>query len=248
MNKFLTVLVVCLLAMTYAIPAPDDATGGSDQRPDITVTSANQPETQGSGNGSKDTPNSDSALQTANSGAEKALAIQQRTQLSVQDKEGLQNALKQRQAEMTKEQVGLNKDEQSALKNQNEVRLAVHTLLALEDFTGGIGKNVSEIAKSFNNSIQATLQAEEKVMSKSGIARLFSGGDEKTAAELETLVNQNKAKIQELKELNDKCDCDDEVKQMMQEQIQSMEQEQTRLQTVATKEKKSKGLLGWMWK
>ena len=35
---------------------------------------------------------------------------------------------------------------------------------------------------------------------------------------------------------------------MMQEQIQQMEQEQLRLQDLAQNEKKSKGLLGWIWK
>jgi hypothetical protein len=101
---------------------------------------------------------------------------------------------------------------------------------------------------NFNNSVQATIRAEEKIQTKSGFARFFSGGDEKSAAEIEAQVTQNRERIQELTQLRDQCQCDEEVKAMMQEQIRNMEQEQTRLQELAQKEKKSKGLFGWIWK
>ena len=56
-------------------------------------------------------------------------------------------------------------------------------------------------------------------------------------------------KLQEMKQVKDECvDCTEEIKAMMQEQIQNMEQEQVRLQELAEKEKQSKGLFGWMWK
>ncbi|MFY1644910.1 hypothetical protein ACK11Z_14360, partial [Methanoculleus bourgensis] len=38
-------------------------------------------------------------------------------------------------------------------RDQNQVRLAVHTLLAAENRTGGIGRNISVIAREFNNSV-----------------------------------------------------------------------------------------------
>ncbi len=39
------------------------------------------------------------------------------------------------------------------VKNHNEVRIAVHTLLSMEDRTGGIGQNISALAREFNNSV-----------------------------------------------------------------------------------------------
>jgi len=136
-------------------------------------------------------------------------------------------------------------------KNQNAVRLAVHSLLAMENLTGGIGKNISQIAREFNNSIQATIKVEGRIQSRSSLIKFFMGGDEEAAEEMEQEVNQNRLRIQELRRLMEKGDCEKEVKAMLQEQIQEMEGEQNRLQKLAQREKKDKGLFGWfsgLWK
>jgi hypothetical protein len=140
---------------------------------------------------------------------------------------------------------GLNETQQKVYQNQNQVRLAVHALLSMENMTGGIGKNVSAIAREFNNSVMSTIRAEEKIQTRSGFARFFAGGDETTATELESEVEQNELRIQQLTQLRNECQCDQEVKDLMQEQIQLMQQEQTRLRELAQQEKKSKGLFDW---
>jgi len=183
-----------------------------------------------------------------NAGENQQLMNQVQTQLSEQQKEGIQAKIQQKQEELTQASEGLGTKQQEVLKNQNQVRLAVHALLAMEDYTGGIGKDVSAIAKEFDNSVQSTINTEEKIQTKSAFAKFFSGGDEKAAADLETEVTKNQDRITQLKQLKDQCDCDDATKTLMQEQIQSMEQEQERLKTVAENAKKSKGLFGWMWK
>ncbi|MBN2459887.1 hypothetical protein JXB28_06405 [Candidatus Woesearchaeota archaeon] len=188
------------------------------------------------------------AVQTANQGEEQKIMVQQREQVRAQSPEELGQMIQARQQEMSQEMSGKSEKEQKVLQNQNQVRLAVHALLAMEDLAGGIGPQVSEIARNFDNSVQATIRAEEKIQAKSGFARFFTGGDEKAAAELEREVSQNQQRIQELKQLKDSCDCGEEVKSMMQEQIQNMEQEQNRLQELSQKEQKSKGLFGWIWK
>lgn len=165
----------------------------------------------------------------------------------------VQSIVQQRQQEMNQEMQGMSKGEQKTYQNQNKVRLTVHTLLAMENLTGGIltggiGKNVSAIAREFNNSIQATINVENKLQTRSGLVRFFAGGDEKAAKEIEQQVIQNRLMIQQLIQNMNNCDCDEQVKTMLQEQIQIMEQEQTRLQQLAQKEKSSKGLLGWIWK
>jgi hypothetical protein len=86
---------------------------------------------------------------------------------------------------------------------------------------------VSAIAKEFNNSVQATIRAEERIQTRSGIRRFFFGGDKEAAQNMQQEVNRNMNRIQELKQLRNECDCGEEIKQMMQEQIQNMEQEQT---------------------
>ena len=176
------------------------------------------------------------------------MMVQQNQQLKAQTKTQLQEMVQQKQQAMIQEIEGKSEKEQKVYQNQNQVRMAVHTLLAMEDLVGGIGKNVSQIARQFNNSVQATIIAEEKIQTRSRFRRFFAGGDKSSAEEIEQEVNQNRLRIQELKQLHEQCDCDDEIKAMMQEQIQSMEQEQNRLQELAQKEKKSKGMFGWLWK
>jgi len=154
--------------------------------------------------------------------------------------------VQQKQQEMTQELQGLNKVQQKVYQNQNRVREAVHALLSIEDLATGIGPQISQIAREFNNSVQATLIAEEKIQKRSAFARFFIGGEKNAAEEMEREVNQNQQRVQELKQLREECDCGEEVKTMMQEQIQKMEQEQERLQQLADKERKAQGIFGWV--
>lgn len=162
--------------------------------------------------------------------------------------EAIKESLQERERAMEQDMEGMGEDEQQMVRNRNEVRVAVQALHELGNMTGGIGKNISAIAKEFNNSAQATYQAEERIQEKSGFARFFTGGDEKAAKALEQETSQNQDRIQQLQQLKDECDCDQAVKDMIKEQVQSLEQEQARLQDLAAKESKKKGLLGWIWK
>ncbi len=226
----------------------NDATGQDTESGDGSgqqgTNGAESPEGQGTGQGQQ-VQDEDG---TQNQGEDTDLMVQQRQELKAQTKTQLQEIIQQKQQLMNQEIEGKKEKEQNVYKNQNQVRLAVHSLLAMEDLVGGIGKEVSQIARQFNNSVQATIRAEEKIQTRSGFKRFFAGGDSEAAEELEQEVNQNKQRIHELKQLHEQADCDEEVKAMMQEQIQNMEQEQDRLQELAQKEKKSKGLFGWLWK
>ncbi|MCK5289553.1 MAG: hypothetical protein KAJ56_01300, partial [Candidatus Aenigmarchaeota archaeon] len=164
------------------------------------------------------------------------------------DANELKEIIQQRQQEMSQEMAGLDEKQQNIYQNQNKVRTAVHSLLAMENLAGSKGARISEIAKEFNNSVQATINAEEKIESKGTLSRLLTGGDAEAAGELERQTIQNREKIQELNQLKEDCDCDPEVKAMMQEQINNMELEQARLEQLAQSEKQSKGLIGWLWK
>jgi hypothetical protein len=138
--------------------------------------------------------------------------------------------------------------EQKVYRNQNAVRLAVRTFLSLEEGDGGIGGNVSAIARAFNNSVQATTRAEERIHARSGLVRFFAGGDEGAAGTLAAEVQANGERIRELDRLVGECDCDGETKAMLTRQVRSVEQEMARLQALARNETESKGLLGWLWK
>ena len=127
-------------------------------------------------------------------------------------------------------------------RDQNQVRLAVHTLLAAENRTGGIGRNISVIAREFNNSVQKTLAAEEQIRARHGFVRFLFGGDMDAARLIAKETQQNRERFVELRQSIDNCTCDDETRAMLREQIRTIEQEQDRLLTLAEKEMRERGL------
>jgi len=172
----------------------------------------------------------------------------QQVQTMARNTTELRQMIQEREQEMNQSMQGLKEELKEMYQNQNRVRLAVHALLAMENLTGGIGRNVSQIAREFNNSVQATIRAEERIQTRNMLMKFFFGGDDQAADDIEQEVNRNREKIQELRRLMQECDCGEEVKVMLQEQIQDMEMEQNRLQEMAQNEKKSKGIFGWLWK
>ncbi len=142
-----------------------------------------------------------------------------------------------------------NRDKQKIFRNQNKVREAVMALLALRDagdFSGGIGRNISEIARGFNNSVNKTVEAEGAIQNRKGLMRFLFGGDEKAATTLQAELNQNRVRLQQLQRIRE--DYDPEFQAFIDEQTQLIEPEQTRLQELSQQELGDKGLLGWLFK
>jgi len=181
---------------------------------------------------------------------------QVRQQNRATDTEQLKAMIKNKKQEMDQEIENM-KDEkqQKVYQNQNKVREAVHILLAAENLLTtegltegkGIGSQISAIAREFNNSVEKTIPAEEKIQKRNRIVEFFFGGDEEAAEDILEETNKNTVKVQQLKNLYQECDCDEEIKNIIQEQIQNLEQEQIRLEEVAQKEKSNKGMFGWLF-
>ena len=76
--------------------------------------------------------------------------------------EDLKQKIEERKHELEDEGASTTPKFKNAMKNANEVRLAVHALLASRDLLGGIGEQVSEIAKHMNDSVATTTSAERK--------------------------------------------------------------------------------------
>ena len=133
-------------------------------------------------------------------------------------------------------------------RNENQVRLAVHTLLAMENITGGIGQQVSAIARDFNNSAQKTWQLEEQIRNRDGISRFFFGGDQVSAGELANLTASNQNRIRQIEQLMNAEDLDTETRAMLEEQVRIIQEENTRLGQLASAEQQNHGLLGWFGK
>ena len=154
------------------------------------------------------------------------------------------------------EQAGLPADQQRVTARYSNVSAFVHILLnesqnnaLFGEGTRGIGSQISEYAQQFNNSLRAQIQAEERIDNRNAVARFFTGGDEAAAGTLEQETIRNKERIQEMQQLITQCqDCDPQIIEMLQEQLQEMERVQTRLQQLAQKENQDKGIFGGLWK
>jgi hypothetical protein len=136
--------------------------------------------------------------------------------------------------------------ERDRIKNENEVRLAVHTLLEMEDLSGGIGRNVSAIARDFNNSASSTRQLEVRIQTRNSLVRLLFGGDRDAARQLANITARNQARIVELQQLMSSATLDPEVRAIMEDQVRIMEKEQDRMEQLATREQEDRGFFGWL--
>jgi len=134
--------------------------------------------------------------------------------------------------------------ERDRIKNENEVRIAVTTLLDVEDLSGGIGRNVSAIARDFNNSASSVRKIEDRIQSRSSFVRLFFGGDQEAARELANQTAQNDARIVELRQLITNASLNSEVRATIEDQVRIIQLEQERLQQLSTREQKDRGLFG----
>jgi len=250
------ILLGCLILMSSLVFAAQQGvhdSGTGIENPDLRAISQgtgqgldeNKTDVAQTGNGTSDGQSVNTVSQTANQGDSQQL--QNKEQVKTQLHE-LKQTMQQKQQQLNSESEGSGEKVQQMMKNQNQVRVAAQTLTQMEGLLGNKGQQVSAIAKEFDNSVQTTMNSEEKIQTRSAFSRFFAGGDKKTSEEIELQVTKNQERIQELKQLKEQAECDEEVKIMMQEQIQQMEQEQTRLSELAQKEKKSKGLFGWIWK
>lgn len=128
-------------------------------------------------------------------------------------------------------------------ENQNEIRVAVHALLAVENRTGGIGKNVSAIAREFSNDVDKSEKAELKIQNRGRMVKRFFGGDSNSANAISQVVARDEERIAKLKALEAKCtECNADTITLINEQITAIEAQNTRLQALATTEKETKGL------
>lgn len=226
--------------------------GSSEESQQGSTVQENQPESP-QGNGADD------PLQEQNQEQERAneqtgesngeiVGEQARQQVRATNTEQLKTMIANKKQEMNQEVQGMkDKKQQEVYQNQNRVREAVHALLATEDLTGDIGPQISEIANEFNNSVEKTIKDEEKIQGRNSIVKFFFGGDKDAAESILQETNKNKEKIQQLKKLQQECECDEEVKNIIGEQIQNIEQEQNRLGQLAQEQKSEKGLFGWLF-
>ncbi|MBU0535746.1 MAG: hypothetical protein KKE20_02185 [Nanoarchaeota archaeon] len=239
MKKYLVLLLVLAFCMPLVAAQGIHEPGTGIEEPELRESA------QGTGQGLQQ---NDSEGEPALVSAQIRAESQERQRLMAHSPGELREMMQLRQQEMNQELQGFKDSRQKVYQNQNIVRLAVHSLLAMENLTDGIGPQVSAIARDFNNSVQRTMRSEERVLERGRFKRFFAGGDSESADEIEQEANLNQQRIQQLRQLREQCNCSEEIGAMMQERLQEMDHEQTRLKELAQSEKRSKGIFGWIWK
>jgi hypothetical protein len=245
----LAIMISFLLVSQFAFAAGAQNGSGSGEsgQPELYGSGMMQDQS-GQGEGEGAGMQTSQEQQTSNQGESSNLMERSRvsTQVQASSAQELGQMIMTRQREMDQEAAGTGGSNAAILQNQNKVRLAVHAMLSMEDLTGNIGPQVSEIATQFNNSVQATIQAEERMQSRNAIVKFFAGGDGEAAQEMLQQTVANKQRLSQLSLLMQDCNCSEEVRSMLQEQIQSVEQEQARLETLAQGEIRNRGIFGWL--
>ncbi len=153
--------------------------------------------------------------------------------------------IEERKHELDDEEASTTPKLRKVMKNANEVRLAVHTLLASKELLGGIGPQVSEIARQMNDSVATTTSVEARIESRSFFTKLLFGGDKKASKDISKAVERNEENIAKLTELLNSANLPVEVKAMLETQLTAMQAQQTRLQDVASSQAKLWGFFSW---
>lgn len=160
--------------------------------------------------------------------------------------EQLKEMIKTRRMEIKDRLASTSPSGREAFEHASEVSVAVHALLASRDLLGGgIGSQVSEIAKQMNDSVATTTNVEAKLQSRGILSRIFFGGDKKSAEVISAQIEQNKARLQTLTGILSSASTTEEVKATLDAQVQAMQDEQNRLQTVAQGQSKLWGIFSW---
>ncbi len=160
--------------------------------------------------------------------------------------EQLKQMIENRRTEIQDGLASTSPAERQAFEHASQVSVAVHALLASQDLLGGgIGQQVSDIAREVDDSVATTTNAEARIQSRGFFTRLFFGGDKQAASVISEQVAQNQDHIQTLTGLLSEASTTADVKAELESQIQAVQQEQTRLQDVAQSQSKLWGLFSW---
>lgn len=140
--------------------------------------------------------------------------------------------------------------EQNLSRDQDPapIHFALSTFSLVGNVTGSSGPELSRLGADVNNSLAAAYQAEQKIKTRTSFMRMLIGGDRGAAGMVIQYADQNKERIQQMEQLLMNCsDCDPQVREMLEEQVQVIAREQNRLITLGQQEQGDRGLFGWLF-
>jgi predicted nucleic acid-binding Zn-ribbon protein len=138
---------------------------------------------------------------------------------------------------------------QAGRLNAEEYRSAVanfvQTILNSADTTEeGIGEQVKTIARQQNQSASTTIQAMEKVQTRNKVKTFLIGSDYKNIGALRSEMVQTRNRLEQLNRIMENVQNEGETAEL-QNQIQTLEQEQTKIENFIKAEEGKFSLFGW---
>jgi len=136
----------------------------------------------------------------------------------------------------------------NAAEHRSTVANFVQTLVKAASSTeGGIGEQVRVIAQQQNDSDANTTKAIETIQSRSKIKTFLIGSDYKNLGALRSEIVQTRNRIEQLNRLMENVQNEGD-KTELQNQIQTLEQEQTRIESFIKAQEGRFSLFGWFVK
>lgn len=147
----------------------------------------------------------------------------------------------------TQEQEATSRGSLRSAERKSEVAKAVEQLLSVADRSGGIGKEIREIARTHN---EGQAKAENRLITSQaqpGWRRLLLGPDFDALKEVRQEAAQMQTRIRKLEQLQNKL-VNQAAIQQVQEAIQTLERERAALLQEVTTEESQFSLFGWLKK
>jgi len=179
--------------------------------------------------------------QNTNQGEDSQIQVQNQEQ--VQNKEGTGSQVQNQNQEQTQTQSGQINTEQ----HRNTVSNFVQSLNDIADGEAGIGQQVRSIAQQQNQSVSTAIQAMEKVQARSKVKTFFFGTDYKNLGTLRSEMVQTRNRLEQLNGLMENVQNEGDQTEL-QNQIQTLEQEQTKIESFIKAQEGRFSLFGWLVK
>jgi len=183
----------------------------------------------GQNNGTGEGSQNQEQTQTANQGED--------SQIQVQTQEQNQEQVYQQQQ----------KGQINAQQHRSTVANFVQSLQGVADREGGIGEQVRTIAQQQNQSEETTIKAMEKVQTRSGVKTFLIGSDYKNLGALRSEMVKTRNRLEQLNKLMENVQNEGD-KTELQNQIQTLEQEQTKIESFIKAQEGKFSLFGWLAK
>ncbi len=169
---------------------------------------------------------------------------QDRDRIHVDSAESLDQYVMEQNQVRSQEQEG----EGAQVQTRVEARVAADAIMAAESLLGQGGAHMSQVAQEMSQAMDSLTKNESLLENRSRLQLFLFGQDSEAVSEMEQTMEQNQSRIEEMQQYILTCeDCDQAAVQLVQNQIQNLEQEQNRLQTVVSDAGDQLGLFGFLF-